>query len=185
MRSRCQNEKEACYPRYGGRGISVCPEWDQSYESFRNWAVSAGYREGLSIDRIDNAGNYEPSNCRWATRTEQSNNTRRNVMLTAFGETKNMTEWSMDPRCVVSFPALSLRIQRRGWDAERAITTPNQRRVNPTHCPHGHEYTEDNIYWIPDRKGNRHRRCATCEKARQRELNRLAKERRMSARDSR
>lgn len=76
MRSRCNNPSDAAYKHYGGRGITVCPEWNKSYETFRNWALSHGYSPDLSIDRIDNDGNYEPSNCHWATQSEQNANRR-------------------------------------------------------------------------------------------------------------
>lgn len=75
MRSRCNTPTNKSYIYYGGRGIKVCPEWDD-YAVFEEWAISAGYKEGLSIDRIDNDGNYEPSNCRWATPHEQRINQR-------------------------------------------------------------------------------------------------------------
>lgn len=72
MKGRCQR-----HPDYAGRGISVCPEWAGSFEEFAAWALSTGYKEGLELDRKNTNGNYEPSNCRWATRTEQMRNTRK------------------------------------------------------------------------------------------------------------
>ena len=74
---RCYNKIDESYINYGGRGIKVCDEWLNDYFSFRNWAIDNGYSDNLSIDRIDVNGNYEPSNCRWATRTTQVENTRQ------------------------------------------------------------------------------------------------------------
>lgn len=79
MKSRCVCETSKAWEYYGGRGITVCQEWIESYESFRDWAMANGYAATLEIDRRDTNGNYEPSNCRWATRVQQMRNTRKRV----------------------------------------------------------------------------------------------------------
>ena len=74
MKSRCSNPKGSKYHIYGGKGVTVCAEWSNSFDCFYDWAMANGYADNLSIDRIDSNGNYEPSNCRWATYSEQNKN---------------------------------------------------------------------------------------------------------------
>ena len=93
MKRRCTNPKNSHFKDYGGRGIKVCEEWNNS-TNFIEWALNNGYREELTLDRIDVNGNYEPSNCRWITIKEQANNTRRNINVEINGETHNLTEWA-------------------------------------------------------------------------------------------
>lgn len=93
MKKRCTNTMATKWNRYGGRGISICKEWEDFFV-FKEWALSNGYADNLSIDRIDNDGNYSPENCRWATAKEQSNNTSRNHVVTINGEPHTLSEWS-------------------------------------------------------------------------------------------
>lgn len=93
MKRRCKNSDRPNYKNYGDKGIRVCQEWENSFDSFREWALNNGYSDDLSIDRIDNDGNYEPSNCRWATAKEQANNKRNNLYIKYKGETRTLAQW--------------------------------------------------------------------------------------------
>lgn len=92
MKTRCYNPHCHAYDRYGGRGIKVCVEWLEDWWSFHDWAISNGYDDSLTIDRIDVNGNYEPSNCRWATTEEQAYNKRNTVRVEINGEYLTLKE---------------------------------------------------------------------------------------------
>ena len=130
MRRRCQDPSNRIYANYGGRGISVCPRWAQSFEAFYE---DVGPRpDGHSLGRIDNDGNYSPENVRWETPKQQSRNRRSNRLIEAFGESKTAPEWLEDERCAVTNRFAIYERIGRGWEPERAITTPpgpNGRRV--------------------------------------------------------
>lgn len=86
LKKRCNNSNHRDYNRYGGRGIKVCAEWQEDFVNFYNWAMANGYNENLTLDRMDNNGNYEPSNCRWTTPKTQNNNKRNNHYVLYNGE---------------------------------------------------------------------------------------------------
>lgn len=92
MVARCYNENDASYAYYGGNGIIVCEQWRHDFESFRNWALSAGYEEGLTIDRIDVNGQYSPDNCRWADMVAQANNRSNTIYIEYNGERHTCAE---------------------------------------------------------------------------------------------
>ena len=94
MKQRCFDENSSSYFRYGGRGITVCDEWKDDFQAFYDWSMANGYREGLSIDRIDVNGNYEPGNCRWATMKKQANNRTNNTIVEYNGVSKTLSEWA-------------------------------------------------------------------------------------------
>jgi hypothetical protein len=96
MIERCYREKHPHYKNYGGRGIAVCDEWqgERGFYRFNEWAMANGYADNLTIDRIDNNGNYEPNNCRWITIKEQMSNKRTNHWVNANGERLTVTQCS-------------------------------------------------------------------------------------------
>lgn len=112
------------YEYYGARGISVCEEWNQpdSYPAFKNWAINNGYKEGLTIDRIDVNGNYEPSNCRWVTQEVQNENKRGNIFYEYNRKKMLLKDWSKILN--IKEETLYSRINTLGWSIEKAFTTP-------------------------------------------------------------
>ena len=96
IKQRCFNPNNKRYANYGGRGITICDEWLNDYLAFKEWAMENGYEDNgdLSIDRIDNDGNYEPNNCRWVDRIVQANNKSNNIVITYNGKSQTLRKWS-------------------------------------------------------------------------------------------
>lgn len=122
MLRRCNNPNDDSYFRYGGRGITVCSEWSD-FMTFKKWAMSNGYSDTLTIERINNNGNYEPTNCKWASMLVQSNNTRRNVYLDHDGKHLSIAQWARE--LGVSRQMLWIRY-KRGWSTEDILNVPKQ-----------------------------------------------------------
>ena len=120
MKARCNNPNNIHYKNYGGRGITVCEEW-QHVDKFREWAYNNGYKPGLTIDRIDVNGNYEPSNCRWITMQEQQFNKTDSHLITYKGETKCLAEW--ENQLGIDHRTILARLNN-GWTVEQALFTP-------------------------------------------------------------
>ena len=123
MKCRCNNPKNRNYNSYGGRGIKVCDEWQKDFMAFYNWSMANGYKKGLSCDRINNNGNYEPTNCRWTTQQVQVNNTRRCRMYTMDGKTQSLSNWAREYNAPIE--RTRQRVVNRGWDLKVALTTPS------------------------------------------------------------
>jgi hypothetical protein len=96
IKARCLNPQNKRYADYGARGIGICKEWSDSYEAFREWALSSEYKEGLTIERINVNGNYTPENCKWIPMNQQANNRRSTVWIEYNGKKKSLMEWSKE-----------------------------------------------------------------------------------------
>jgi len=117
MKQRCENPKDTNYSRYGGRGISVCDRW-LDFKGFHDDLISS-YVEGYQLDRIDNDGNYEPENCRWATPKENSNNKSTNVFFEHNGQSKTIAEWSEE--LGINYHTIVRRIESN-WPSKKVLT---------------------------------------------------------------
>lgn len=121
MIHRCGNSNHPYFEHYGGRGITVCDKWLNSFESFIS-DMGKRTSKNHSLDRINNDGNYEPNNCRWATNLEQGRNTSKNVRITHNGKTQTLSEWCEE--LSIAPATLGYRLNKAGWDVEKALTTP-------------------------------------------------------------
>ena len=154
MKSRCFNPNVKQYKNYGARGITVCDRW---IESFENFLSDMGVKpKGLTLERINNDGNYEPSNCRWATKYEQTINRRGNRLIQYRGVTKTLTEWAH--LCGVHDRTVFGRL-RSGFPIEIVLTPGDLRKVlKPDHCKRGHPLSGENIVVLSDGGS----RCKAC-----------------------
>ena len=120
-KNRCVNPKNKYYPRYGGRGITFCDEWLNDFIAFRTWALSHGYKDNLTLDRIDNNKGYSPDNCRWVGWEIQASNKRSNHYIELDGENKTISQWA---RTMGGNANLITDRLKRGWNERDAIMIP-------------------------------------------------------------
>ena len=121
MKSRCYYPKNAEFKNYGGRGIKICDEWKNDFQVFYEWSIKHGYKEELTIDRIDNNGNYQPDNCRWVDMAVQSRNTSRTRYIEFNGKRLTICEWGIE---IGGTSTTVLYRIEQGWSVEEAIMTP-------------------------------------------------------------
>ena len=122
IKSRCLRENTDRYNEYGGRGIKMCQEWIDSFDNFADWALANGYREDLTIERVDVNGDYCPENCKWIPRKEQSFNKRDTIWVTYKGKRIQLRKLCIEKG--LRYDAIHNRIMVLGWDTERAIDEP-------------------------------------------------------------
>lgn len=125
MRLRCYYPSHKAYRRYGGRGVTVCNEWLLNFAAFSEWAKESGYRDGLTIDRINANGSYCPENCRWIS-LELNSAMHGSGLTTINGETKTLVEWAKHPKCSVSVGVIYVRLSK-GWSHEDAFFRPHRK----------------------------------------------------------
>lgn len=121
IKNRCYNPNQKSYKDYGAKGIVICDDWSHDFQSFFDWAMQSGYKEGLTIERSDVNGNYEPSNCRWIPFVEQARNKTNNVLITYRGETRCLSEWA---RIVGIYRKTLKNRLDSGWSVEKAFNQP-------------------------------------------------------------
>lgn len=120
MKQRCLNANDPHYHNYGGRGISICDEWLNDFDVFCDWALANGYDDSLTIDRINNNGDYKPDNCRWTDMHSQSRNKQTNINITIDGTTKVLRDWCLDNGIR---PVTAQQRIYRGWSGEDSIAS--------------------------------------------------------------
>lgn len=126
MKERCGNPNSKSYKIYGAEGKRVCSEWLHDFQAFYDWSMTNGYKDNLTIERIDGNKGYSPDNCKWATRTEQMNNIRNNKHLTYNGKTQTRAQWAREMN--INYNTLIYRLDELKWDVEKALITPTKKR---------------------------------------------------------
>ena len=124
IKQRCYNKNSKSYHNYGGRGIKMNDDWANDYKTFYEWAMKAGYKYGLEIDRIDNDGDYCESNCRFVNKEIQANNKRNVKLYTINGITKSLPQWCREYD--IDYYTVRQRVFKLGWCIEKALTTPKK-----------------------------------------------------------
>ena len=119
MKARCYNKNVKQYKDYGGRGITVCSKWKDNFSAFQHWAINSGYRDDLTIERIDNNGDYSEDNCKWVTLSEQQGNKRNNHIAVIDGVSHTLTQWA---RIYNIKPSVVNWRVNNGWDVKKALT---------------------------------------------------------------
>ena len=127
MKTRCYNPNSNRYYCYGGRGIKVCEDWKNNFANFKEWALNNGYAENLTLDRINNNGDYEPNNCRWVTYKQQRLNSTTNRIVEFYGNKKTITEWC--EYFNIPYYVINNRVNKYGWDMYKALTTPIMKKT--------------------------------------------------------
>lgn len=123
MKDRCYNKNSVHYKKwYGSRGITICSEWKNDYETFHKWAMDNGYQDDLTIERINNNGNYELSNCKWIPQSEQLNNYSNNVLVEVDGVKITLMQASI--KIGINYKTIHNRISKLKWDVQKALSTP-------------------------------------------------------------
>lgn len=171
MISRCECPGASRYSIYGGRGIKVCERWRNSFSDF---VSDMGHRPlRHSIDRIDPNGNYEPSNCRWATASEQARNTRKARIVTIDGVDYHVAElqdkYGIDMRTIAYRASVGMNFEKviskvpqwnNSTSQQKATAAHAEKKKAQTHCKHGHELTDENVYLYKGRRS-----CRKCRQA--------------------
>jgi hypothetical protein len=142
MKKRCYQPTSAGYKNYGGRGIAVCDEWVCSYESFRDWALKSGYKEELTLDRLNNDGNYEPSNCRFSTYLQQANNKRTNRVIVYKNVQLTLAQWCT----LTNVPKTTFQRKLKELGEENAIEWALVRNAKALYADYIHERVARSIY---------------------------------------